>query len=115
MNTVQQHPDGWIIVRIGKESYMDTPANFKTDFGVDIPPLPDGALERIYDQGKRHVFHGEDGILDGGEMPWPLGDQLIDSLRVGLLKKEAREKLAREEEVARVRQAVAAGVNYDRK
>ena len=96
MKTVHQHPDGNIFVRIDGEVYVDTPANFKSDFGVDDwPALPDGFEERIYDQGRRHLVQGKDELggakIEGQEMPWPLGDQIIGKFQVALMAQKARQ------------------------
>jgi hypothetical protein len=89
-NTVHHHPDGYILVRAGELSYADTLANLNDDFNVDFPALPAGAIERIYDQGKRHTFMGEEGVTGGGQMPWPFGDNLILNIQAGIDAKEIR-------------------------
>lgn len=95
MKTVQQHPDGSMIVRVDDVAYSDTPENFADDFGVTgWPPLPPGFNERIYDQGRRHLVQGagDDGAYIHGEvMPWPLGDEIIAKIGAALAKQKARE------------------------
>jgi hypothetical protein len=82
MAEFHQHPDNWIYVRTPGGVYMDLLENFVLDFGVDLPPLPDGAGERIYTQGRRHALMGDGNVVAGGDMPWPLGDAIIaDVLR----------------------------------
>jgi hypothetical protein len=91
MNNFHRHPDGMVFVRVGENLvYSDTPENFEADFGVTLPPLPEGATEQIYDQGRRHAFHNHDGLVAGGEMPWPAGDQVIASIIDGLAMQRAR-------------------------
>jgi hypothetical protein len=90
---VHEHPDNFINVRVDALTYSDSRENFETDFGVQLPPLPEGAFERIYDQGRRHAFQGDNGLVCGGEMPWPLGDQLIDSVEAGLSSQAIRKAI----------------------
>jgi hypothetical protein len=80
-----QHPDGKIFVRTDYGTYSDTPENFEADFGVTLPTLPPGAIERIYTQGKRHAIHDDEGnVIAGGPMPWDFGDQVISSIETGM-------------------------------
>jgi len=93
MKQVQQHPDGNVYVRVDDLLYADTPENFANDFGYALPWLPVGFTERIYDQGRRHTLAGtnESGtFVDGGEMPWPLGDKAILEIGIGLNAQSAR-------------------------
>lgn len=90
MNTVHHHPDGLIYVRVGKDFYSDTPANFVLDFGLSLPSLPSGAIERIYDQGRRHCIAEEGNVIAGGEMPWPLGDSVIANFAAAKAAQHAR-------------------------
>lgn len=94
MKSVHQHPDGMVFVRVDAITYGDTIENFEADYGSTFPPLPAGAIERIYDQGKRHAFQSEDGVIGGGEMPWPYGDTLIASVGSLMATKKAREQAA---------------------
>lgn len=91
MNNVHQHPDGMIYVRVGDKTYRDTKQNFEIDFGIELPPLPDGAIERIYDQGRRHVLQSDDSVIGGDDMPWKLGDQIIADVNSALAKKRDRD------------------------
>jgi hypothetical protein len=93
---VHQHPDGAVYVRVDSEVYVDTPANFATDFGEALPDLPPGAVERIYDQGVRHPILDGVNIIDGGPMPWPLGDQIIAAIHSLLAAQQARQALEKE-------------------
>lgn len=90
MAEFHQHPDDWVYVRAPGAIYMDRPENFAADFGVALPPLPAGADERIYTQGRRHALMGDGNIVAGGEMPWPLGDQVIAAVAKGLQAQQAR-------------------------
>jgi hypothetical protein len=102
MKSVHQHPDGMVFVRVDGEVYADTKENFERDFSVTFPPLPEGAIERIYDQGRRHAIQAEGDVIGGGEMPWKLGDQVINGLGTALKNKKQRddalEQLRREEQ-----------------
>jgi hypothetical protein len=90
MKQVHKHPDGLIYVRTDYGIYGDTVENFYKDFGVEFPPLPQGATECIYDVGKRHAINKEGDTIAGGPMPWDFGDQLIANVQTGLNAQEAR-------------------------
>ena len=90
-NGVHHTPDGFIVVRSGTDQYNDTLANFTADYGVTFPPLPQDAIERIYIQGVRHSIIGDDGVMGGGPMPWPFGNQLINNIHVGIDAQTARQ------------------------
>ena len=94
MKQVQQHPDGFVYVRVdGQPTYGDTASNFMADFGLTLPALPAGYTERIYDQGARHTLAGSNefgAFVKGGPMPWPIGDQAIANIATGLANQEAR-------------------------
>lgn len=93
MNTVHQHPDGYVVVRSGSTTYKDTLSYFTSDFGISLPALPAGVNERIYDQGTRHTLAGSSAKgaqVTGDVMPWPLGDQAIAGIAAALAKQAAR-------------------------
>lgn len=90
MPDFHQHPDGLIYVRTTAATYSDTPENFELDFGVSLQPMPHGADEHIYTQGKRHCFMGDGDVIDGGPMPWPEGDKIIADVANGLAAQLAR-------------------------
>lgn len=89
-NEFHQHPDGLIYVRTATGTYVDTPENFGEDFGRPIPPLPAGADEHVYTQGRRHCFMGGGDVIDGGPMQWPVGDEIIASIAAGLSAQSGR-------------------------
>jgi hypothetical protein len=98
MKSVHQHPDGMVFVRVDGATYGDTPDNFLSDFGFLLPELPEGVNERIYDQGRRHIFAGrtDDGaVIIANAMPWPLGDNAILNIEAGLSAQTTR-KVAEE-------------------
>ena len=86
-----QQVDGTVWVRSGGRHYSETLENFTADFGEAPPPLPDGALDRVYDPGRRHALHGAEGVLHGGELPWGFGDRAIAAIDGLLAAKAARE------------------------
>lgn len=94
-NEVHQHPDDVVYVRTDQGVYADTPENLAVDFGAALPSLPEGADDRIYTQGVRHAIMGGGSVVEGGPMPWPLGDQLIASITDLLAKKSLREAAER--------------------
>lgn len=92
MFMVHQHPDGWIIVREnGVNRYLDTLENFQDDFGLAMPELPEGADERIYEEGKRHAIHNRDGLVAGGERLWQFGETVIANLGNGVTAQQGRQ------------------------
>jgi hypothetical protein len=76
---IHHHPDGRIWVRTKKGTYWDTRENFNRDWrgGESFPDLPARANERIYRQGIVHCLKDEENVLEGGPLPWPLGDKII--------------------------------------
>jgi hypothetical protein len=75
---VHHHPDGWIYVRTQHGTYVDTPLNFSHDWkGEAFPHLPQRATERLYRQGVFHCVKDAENVIEGGPMPWPLGDKII--------------------------------------
>lgn len=91
-NEVHQHPDGMVFVRTPDGTYADTMENFQNDFGVTFVELPPGGDERVYTQGVRHAIHNSatGNLVAGGDVPWPLGDELIARVQEGLEKQQAR-------------------------
>jgi hypothetical protein len=87
---VHQHPDGHHIVRVDDKVYVDTPENFKDDFGVQLPVMPIGIDERLYHQGVRHALYTKNSVVDGGPMPWPFGDNLFNKINAALNKQKKR-------------------------
>jgi hypothetical protein len=87
---VQQNADGMIFVRTPGGTYMDTIANFQLDFNDTVSPLPQGANDRVYDQGVRHAISNNFTIIAAGHMPWPQGDAWIANISAGLSAQAAR-------------------------
>jgi hypothetical protein len=69
-----------VYVRTSHGTYADTTANFSADSGKTLPDLPAGANERLYVQGRKHPLMGDGNVVDGGPLPWALGDQIIASV-----------------------------------
>ena len=89
---VHEQPEGRVVSRQpGGATYNDTRENFLADFGVTLPALPAGADERIYIPGERHTLQGGGNVIEGGPMPWPLGDQIIQGVDEALILKNARD------------------------
>jgi len=86
----QRTPDGIIFVRNAGAIYADTQANFEADFGKSLAALPDGALQQLYEPGKRHFFADAEGVIGGGDMPWTLGDEIVAATDALLAAKAAR-------------------------
>jgi hypothetical protein len=90
--SVHQHPDDLVYVRQdGKNIYGDTTENFQDDFGITLPPLPEGAIERIYEPGKRHAIQSADTIIEGGPREWDLGDRIIQAVYQAVVVQQTRQ------------------------
>lgn len=90
MAEFHRNPDGLVIVRTAAAIYIDTVDNFAADFGVELPALPAGVDDHVYTQGRRHAFMGAGDVVDGGPMPWLLGDTIIAAVGDGLAAQAAR-------------------------
>jgi hypothetical protein len=89
---VHHHPDGWIYVRTPAGTYRDTAANFALDWkGEAFPHLPSHATERVYRQGVVHTIKDDVSVLDGGPVPWPLGDKIIAAFDKLIAAQKARQ------------------------
>ena len=93
---VHHTPDRYVVVQTDNGLYFDTDANFALDWrGEAFPHMPKGARERIYRQGVVHAIQSAETVLEGGPMPWPLGDRIIADLD----NLVARQKKRKEAEV----------------
>lgn len=110
MGELHQHPDGLVYIRFGILGvhdlyYVDTPSNLALDCpDCPLPILPEDANERIYTQGKRHAIMGGGNIIDGGPLPWEIGDYLIDHVADILIAQDKRIK-AKEKELKNIEEA----------
>ena len=93
ISEVHYHPEGKIFVRTPHGTYGDTAANFANDWdGEPFPFLPKGATERIYRHGVFHCIKDDENVLEGGPMPWPLGDRIIAGYDKIVERQRAREE-----------------------
>jgi hypothetical protein len=94
MAQFHQHPNGSIYVRSADGVYEETPENFAADHGAP-PALPDGVLERLYDDGGRHALIDAKGNhVDTGPIPFDFGDAAIAAYSSLIGKKKTREDAA---------------------
>lgn len=84
-------PEGIVLVRNGSNIYADTLTNFAMDYGQAAPAMIEGALQQLYEPGKRHFYADSDGVMGGGNMPWAWGDSVIAATDTLLTAKSARE------------------------
>ena len=89
-NQIHQHPDGTISVRVDNKFYCDTEKNFKKDFGSNLAKPPPGIEERLYEQGVRHALTVRNSVVDGGPMPWSVGDAVIGKIDDALANRQQR-------------------------
>jgi hypothetical protein len=90
MIMVQQTPDGLVAVRSGDQVYLDSAAHFALDYGEPAPTLPAGAVDSVYEPGKRHVYTDGVTVVAGGAMPWPDGDRYIAGVTAAIAAQKAR-------------------------
>ena len=91
-NYIQQNLDNVLVVGPdGTTMYRDTVENFAIDNDAAIPTLPDGITLRLYERDVRHPLIANNNVFDGGPMPWPEGDAIIDRIDDLLAAKDARE------------------------
>jgi hypothetical protein len=81
------------------ERYIETPDNFRADYGKDLPTLPEGAIDRMYVPGQKHALHDAVGDImpnDPQACPreYPEGDAIIASIYTLQRARIAREKAA---------------------
>ena len=77
---VHHQANGMVWVRSGGQNYGATLEDFAAAHGQPMPPLPAGAIERIYEPKRRHAIVGPTGVMDGGPMPWTFGDEAIANI-----------------------------------
>lgn len=88
MPQLHYHPDGLVYVRAAEAEYVDTAEHFILDattaFGAPLPVLPEGAIERLYDNTpgfERHaIADAKANQIESGPIPWPEGDTAIAAL-----------------------------------
>ena len=56
-----------------------------------MPSLPEGITERVYEPDMRHALSANGSVIDGGPMPWPEGDALLERYPELMAKKQARD------------------------
>jgi hypothetical protein len=88
---VHHTPDNIVVVHSTDKEYIDTLANFQADFATTMPALPAGADDRVYEPGIRHPIMGSGNVIDGGPVPWTLGDGWITNIQAGLDAQAARQ------------------------
>lgn len=77
MPSFSQLRDGTIRIMTSQATYDMSKADFEKAFDMAAPQLPQGINQRIYQPGVRHPLNKDDNTMDGGPMPWPLGDAII--------------------------------------
>jgi hypothetical protein len=113
---IHQHPDGLVFVRVQEVTYVDTPENLALDFGEALPPLPEGADDRIYAPGVRHaLMHSERGFVGGGPMPWDVGDRLIAKVADAVVAQHNRRNPPPTLEQAKVQKSLAIEAEFQRR
>jgi hypothetical protein len=72
--------------------YRDSGSNFAIDSGLQVPALPAGIDERLYEPGVRHALIAGNDVVAGGPMPWEPGDQIIERVSALLDAQNTRRK-----------------------
>ena len=96
MGTFHHFADQVRVVDDDGRTWSGSEALFERDYGVSVPDLPPDLTERVYEQGKRHALMRDHDVIDGGLMPWPEGDAIIDALQDALAQQQARQSLSSE-------------------
>jgi hypothetical protein len=94
-NAIQQDLKNVLVVGVDETTYLDTVENFNADYDAAIPALPDGITLRLYERGVRHPLIANNNVMDGGPLPWPEGDAIIDGIDDLLTARDAREVAAK--------------------
>jgi hypothetical protein len=93
VSNFQHHPDDLIFVRTEAGTYMDTIANFQTDYSSSYPGLPNGYIGRYYEPGVSHyVTTGDTAVSEA--LSWAEGDAYIAAYDTLVAAKAAREAAA---------------------
>lgn len=92
-----------IWVRTDEGTYFGTRGDFEFEFGENLERLPEGALERVYEPGKRHAIQNSETIIAGGDREWSFGDRVIAAFVKLKAAQTAREKRQQEENEVRGR------------
>ena len=85
-------PDGTVAVFNGQQKYVDTIANFQTDFSTTVPAIPSGGNNEIYEQNMRHPIILSGNVIDSGPIPWTLADGWISNIATGLANQHTRQQ-----------------------
>lgn len=86
----QHHPDDLIFIRTSEGVYMDTVANFQTDYGSSYPGLPDGYIGRYYEPDISHYLTTGDSVLPQS-LSWAEGYAYIAAYNKLIAAKVERE------------------------
>jgi hypothetical protein len=108
MPQVHETAEGMIWVRMNDgRAYGETRGMFATDFGQEMERL-EGFTERYYEPGVVHALKIGTNVVDGGPMPWPMGDSIIKAFDRIFQSKKARERKIAEEARAKMQAEVDA-------
>lgn len=84
-------------VRIADENdevlYLDTVANFEADFGVALPPMPEGMTSMVYRSGERIMTYydrKQNAFPMEGSFDWPLAAAVAPAVTDACQAKLAR-------------------------
>lgn len=90
MTDMYQNHDGYIIVTTDAGKYIDTVANFTTDFGQAPPALPAGMIEERYVPLKLHIYSDGSSQTSAGTVQWAFGDSVIAAYSTLITKQATR-------------------------
>jgi len=91
-------PDGTIVVNNGQLnlSYSDTLENFQLDTGgasglPDLNTLGPAIDELMYNPGVRNAYIRNESVVDGGDINWDVGNQIIENIGTAIDAQTARQ------------------------
>ena len=88
----QHHPDGFIFVRTGSGTYVDTVAKFQIDYGGSYTGLPSGYIGRYYEPGVCHYLTTGSNIAPQS-LTWIEGDRYIAAYQQLIANQNIRKQL----------------------
>ncbi len=81
--------DGEVLIRSPSGQYVDNFAGFELDAGRPVPPMPAGAIGRVYIPGEKHSV--TDGVhASPRRLPWAPGDLILSNVPLLLQNQAAR-------------------------
>lgn len=99
--------------------YGEIAENFLADYGKEMPELPEGIDQRVYEPGVRHALMRGPDVIPGMEefapMPWPEGDEMLAACERLRAAQRERYRIENEKHADFIRQKAAESERMARK